>query len=460
VVRFGGQDFRTSYQFHNLRAFGQATEVLLAQPRLDASRLAVAGSSWGGFYSLLLAGLDRRFRHARPVFGCGFLELGCHQLWQAQLATMTPEDVEVWRQTFDPGRRAHLIEADVVYIQATNDRYFGLEGTMRTYHGIPGPKGLVLARNQDHSAHPYHRLSVAALSAQQSGTLGDLVPSVEADWLLESGAGAVSVAAPREAVAAVSICYSSGSYTPWAARLWRQAEAQWDGERWVAELPLADPAREIWFYGHADLANGGVSSSAVRRLAPDGGEISPATISGRLFYDFESEQPHDLPIGDPFEPPKRVVSADGVTGIELTFGDESYLRGAAYCLEGDVLAAGGCVGIELLVRVAPGTDPGPLALGVFTDYGTLEEQAYGVPLAGRVAGTGGAWEPVAFAFDELVPQPHRAYPPHRGHPFVAPAARPLDVSRLCAVGVLRSNRLDRGTVAFANVRVLQPEVAA
>ncbi len=442
AFRYSGGDFRTSYQFHNLRAFVQATEVLLAQPSLDPSRLAVAGSSWGGFYSLLLAGLDPRFRHARPVFGCGFLEQGCHQLWQAQLSTMTPPDVEQWRRAFDPGRRAHLIEADVVYIQATNDRYFGLEGTMRTYHELEGTKRLVLARNQDHTAHPYHRLSVGALRAQQSGRLDEVVPEVEAHWL--PGTAIVAVSAPVGASAAV--CYSCGSYAPWSSRLWRRAEARRDGDGWVAELPVVDPGREIWFYGHVDLENGGVGSSAVHRVTPREQGATSATAVARLSYDFGSEQPSELPIGDPWEPPKRVVSADGETGVELTFGPGHYLRGAAYCLEGDLIAAAECPGVELLIRVERGADLSSLAVGVFTDYGTLDEQAFGAPLSGLIVGTG-AWERVRLTFADLVWYPHRIYP------FGGPVARPLDVARVCAVGVLRTDPDYEGTVAFAEVRV-------
>jgi hypothetical protein len=451
AFRFGDGDFRTSYQFHNLRAFVQATDVLLAQPHVDAGRLAVAGSSWGGFYSLLLAGLDRRFRHARPVFGCGFLEQGCNQLWQAQLESMAPGDVEQWRRAFDPGRRAHLIEADVVYIQATNDHYFGLEGTMRTYKEIAGPKRLVLAHNQDHTAHPYHRLSVDAVSAQQAGRLDEVAPEVEARWLPGAATASVSVGVPPEAVDAVAICHSSGSYGPWCARVWRRAEARWDGERWVAEIPVVDPDREVWFYGHADLANGGVSSSPVGRAVPREQGFTTATGATALRYDFSAERPYDLPVGDPTEPPKRIVEMDGVTGVELTFEDGNYLRGAAPCIEGDLVAAGSYTGVELLVRVEHGSDPDGLAVGVFTDYGTLEEQAYGVPLRSRVTRTG-AWERVEFAFHELVWQSHRIYP--IGEPR---AARPLDLSRCCAIGVLRSDVDYEGTVSFASIRLVPAE---
>jgi hypothetical protein len=322
---------------------------------------------------------------------------------------------------------------------------------MRTYKEIAGPKRLVLAHNQDHTAHPYHRLSVDAVSAQQAGRLDEVAPEVEARWLPGTAAASVSVDVPPEAVDAVAVCHSSGSYGPWCARVWRRAEARWDGERWVAEIPVVDPDREVWFYGHADLANGGVSSSPVGRTVPRAHGFATATDAPALRYDFSAERPYDLPIGDPTEPPKRIVEVDGVTGVELTFEEGNYLRGAAPCIEGDMVAAGSYTGVELLVRVEDGSNPDGLAVGVFTDYGTLEEQAYGVPLRGRVTRTG-AWERVEFAFHELVWQLHRIYP--IGKPR---AARPLDLSRCCAIGVLRSDVDYEGTVAFASVRLVPAE---
>jgi hypothetical protein len=264
----------------------------------------------------------------------------------------------------------------------------------------------------------------------------------------------VSFDAPPQAVAAVGLCYSAGSYGPWCARVWRRAEARWDGERWLADVPVVDHDRELWFYGHLDLENGGVGSSPVACVIPREQGVAPAVARQGLRYDFSAAEPYDLPVGDPTEPPKRVVELDAVSGLELTFGEGNYLRGAAPCLEGDRIAAGSYTGIELLVRIAPGTDVAGLALGVCTDYGTLEEQAYGVMLRGRVACTGG-WERVELAFDELVPHPHRVYPIGEPRP-----PRPLDLSRCCAIGVLRGDVHWEGTVAFAAVGLLPAEAGA
>src|SRR5581483_10852291 len=150
AVQFDGDDYRASYQLHNLRGLARATELLLSQPFVDAERLMALGSSWGAFYVWLLAGLDARFRHLFVTYGCGFLDTECRQVWESAFAAMGPERAEVWLRAFDPGRRAHLIGAEVFFQQATNDRFYSLVSSMQTFDRVRTRKRLLLARNQDH----------------------------------------------------------------------------------------------------------------------------------------------------------------------------------------------------------------------------------------------------------------------------------------------------------------------
>ena len=81
-----------------------ATNFLLSQPLADHDRLMAMGGSLGGFYSWLLAGLDDRFKHIFPTFGCGFLDTEARQVWESDFASMDPKKAEIWLRAFDPGR--------------------------------------------------------------------------------------------------------------------------------------------------------------------------------------------------------------------------------------------------------------------------------------------------------------------------------------------------------------------
>src|SRR5207237_1227564 len=131
-----GDDYRSSFQYHNLRALVRGLGLLESLPGVDRDLLMAVGGSWGGFYSLLLAGVDRRLKHIFVTYGCGFLDTECHNSWASYFSSMPTEKAEEWLRAFDPGRRAHLITASVFYQQATNDKYYSLLPSMKTYHRI------------------------------------------------------------------------------------------------------------------------------------------------------------------------------------------------------------------------------------------------------------------------------------------------------------------------------------
>lgn len=451
VFRFASHDIRTSYQYYNVRALLQALDVLVAQPGVDGSKLSVMGSSWGGFYSLLLGGLDSRIANIHATFGCGFLELGCHQIWESHLQTMDADDVELWRKWFDPGRRAHLIESDVFFVEATNDRYFGLPAAMRTYHRIRSRKRLLLVRNQDHSAQPYHRLGIEVARAQSQGAFPAVLPQVAAAWEPGTATVEVSVEAPS-AIADVRVQYSAGEYAPWSARLWRSVRAHRSGDRWLADLPVVDPERELWFYGHVDCVDGTASSSPVLDARPVDLGVTRATSTFVPGYDFGAESWWDLPVGDVGNPRLSLVREDGASALSVSFAEGDHLRGVAYCLEGDLIDREGFDALDALVQVPRPEDVAGLKLGVFTDYGTLDEQAYAVDVA-QLGSDFSRPTRVRLRFAELTPVPHRKYP------LVDPPAKPLRRERLCAIGFVRSSVDFKGEGMLADVKLVRIQPA-
>jgi hypothetical protein len=65
----------------------------------------MAGSSWGGYYTTLMVGLDPRLKAGSCLFGCGGLYLG--SAWRSGL----PKDqawLDHWRATLDPATRLLL----------------------------------------------------------------------------------------------------------------------------------------------------------------------------------------------------------------------------------------------------------------------------------------------------------------------------------------------------------------
>jgi dienelactone hydrolase len=62
------------WTFHAVSAALRAHSLIRSFPEVDADRTAVTGISWGGYLTLIVAGVDGRFKAAVPVYGCGHLE--------------------------------------------------------------------------------------------------------------------------------------------------------------------------------------------------------------------------------------------------------------------------------------------------------------------------------------------------------------------------------------------------
>ena len=466
AMRFDG-DVRDSWQYHNLRALWQAKEFLLSQPDTDPEQLMCLGGSWGGFYSWLLAGLDDRIKYIFPTFGCGFLDTEARGVWESYFISMGPEKAEQWRRAFDPGRRVHRMKAKVFYQQATNDRFYTMVASMETYRRVQTEKRLVMVYNQDHLTEPYHGQDTAMVRGVLDGRESEVMPEMRSvRWIPDTNLVEIDVRNPVEEQLRVSVVYSAGSYTKSFARYWREVLAEERDGRLVAEIPIVDPTREIWFYGHAVapppssaerrgafpparlLPRG--ASTPIERVVPAQIGFSQSTAEFDPSFDFGSDEYYNLPVGDRHFPAMRVLEDGGRTALAMRFGRDPNRRGVAFCLEGDVIASQGYDGIEVSVRVPAAEDLSGLKLCIVTDFNALAEQDYVVDLDQLDLDFTG-WQTLRLPFAEFWPIMHRRYD------FYQPPLEPLDVSRLCAVGFYHSSLDYAGEALLADIEVIRIE---
>ncbi len=71
-----GDDPKQAPIYHGAVALLKAVSFLESRKEVDKDRMGMAGSSWGGFYTTLMAGIDPRLRAATAMFGTGNLQLG------------------------------------------------------------------------------------------------------------------------------------------------------------------------------------------------------------------------------------------------------------------------------------------------------------------------------------------------------------------------------------------------
>ena len=70
-----GRPLKDQWTYHAIAAIMRAHSFIRGSPEVDAERTGITGISWGGYLTSIAMCVDRRFKFAAPVYGCGFYEL-------------------------------------------------------------------------------------------------------------------------------------------------------------------------------------------------------------------------------------------------------------------------------------------------------------------------------------------------------------------------------------------------
>ena len=71
-----GADPRQAPIYHGAVALLKAVSYLESRAEVDKDRIGMAGSSWGGFFTTLMVGIDPRLKVGACLYGTGNLQLG------------------------------------------------------------------------------------------------------------------------------------------------------------------------------------------------------------------------------------------------------------------------------------------------------------------------------------------------------------------------------------------------
>src|SRR5579862_6586797 len=97
-----------------------AHSLLRSFPQVDPDRIGVTGISWGGYLTCIVASVDRRFRFAAPVYGCGFL--GDDSVWADNtFPKMEKGKAERWLGLWDPSKYLSKTTMPFLWVNGTND---------------------------------------------------------------------------------------------------------------------------------------------------------------------------------------------------------------------------------------------------------------------------------------------------------------------------------------------------
>lgn len=264
-----GNDPRQAPIYHGAVALLKAVSYLQSRPEVDKDRIGMAGSSWGGFFTTLMVGIDPRLKVGSCLYGSGNLQLGnawWHGDSQNGRLPPPPAERERWRKTLDPAWRLPTKKTPIAWFTGTNDRFYCLAGVMQTYQMAAGPRHLTLVPNWDH-ALPSHLSDEAFLAWLDVHLQAKrALPTVTPVALRNEGGRLIARWHFDGEVAGADLIASYGEAGNWSGRFWHTFPAQIDRRSCRAELPAA--TLPCYASGAVVAKNGLRTSTPLLRVEP------------------------------------------------------------------------------------------------------------------------------------------------------------------------------------------------
>jgi cephalosporin-C deacetylase-like acetyl esterase len=287
----------------------EAFNLLSSQPNVDAQKMAVTGTSWGGYLTTFTAGLlGSRVKAAYSTWGCGFYETG--SFWSNSIAQMPTHYKSDWLTYLDAGRRAKDITAPYFIEQATNDTYFWPEAVSATLNAITGTKNHVTMANLNHATlsssaamkqrymnyylkgvgSPFAAINITSSDMQLDGSL-----KINMNVSLPAGVS----------LSSVQLYYSVPTST-WQTRNWIELPATLvNGMNYNVILPALLVNQEVNYYANMIDTRQFQTSSAMYKTSISLNTVSNIALSGVSVFP------------NPLQQDKLTIKMDGATEAEI-----------------------------------------------------------------------------------------------------------------------------------------------
>ncbi len=220
----------------------KAVSFLQTRPEVDPDKIGMAGSSWGGFYTTLMAGVDPRIKAASSMFGTGELQTG--NLWWDTGGRSSQFDAtarEKWRTTLDPAFRLTKRDTPIGFFSGTDDQFYWMPALTKTYNEVIGPRHLTLTPSYNHALDgalfdevfeflDVHLKGATPLLAVSPLSISKANGKLTATFTIENNG---STRTPQSA----NVILSFGDDGNWPSRAWKTIPANINGNTVTAELP-------------------------------------------------------------------------------------------------------------------------------------------------------------------------------------------------------------------------------
>jgi dienelactone hydrolase len=248
-----------------------AHSLIRSLPEVDSERTGVTGISWGGYLTCIVAGVDRRFKLAVPVYGCGFYR---DTIFANELAKLSPDHAQQWLDRWDPS--AYLGEAEMPFLWVTgsNDFAYPMNALQESYRLPTGPRWLCIRLRMPHGhGGPGENPEEIRVFADSILKGGPPLPTITSEGRSETNAWVTFTAKVPILRAELNYTKDAGR---WQDRKWESEPVQLESGRAMAALP---EGTRVFYFNLVDERNCVVSTE--HEVIPSSGLTKPsAAVSG------------------------------------------------------------------------------------------------------------------------------------------------------------------------------------
>lgn len=240
-----------AYFYHAVWAALRAITFLQSLPKIDISKIAVAGASMGGIETFIIAAIDPRVSAAIPIVAAGnyanLIKAGtfANGLIPPGLS-VNDKSVRYVIKYFDVIAYAHKIKIPTLMLASTNDEFFTLESTNDTFNMLgASDKALNLAPNWGHfQEYKGWRESIVTWLNYHFNKADKPFPKIICEYEIHRGlTSKVVVKANISENYELYLAYRSGSL----GETWKVVPMKMKNGVWTKKIPLNNP-RNLMFY--------------------------------------------------------------------------------------------------------------------------------------------------------------------------------------------------------------------
>ncbi len=141
------QDIDEQWMYHAVVSTIMAHNILLADNRVDASKIGICGISWGSVIASIAIGYDTRYAYAIPVYGSGYLEKSLSYFSEL----FAPERV---RALWSAADRFPKVQIPTLWLAWVNDSNFSINANSLSYRAMTHPYTVLSLKQTWHHSHP------------------------------------------------------------------------------------------------------------------------------------------------------------------------------------------------------------------------------------------------------------------------------------------------------------------